>query len=86
VVFVVAICSPTMDQVSTTLNTEGEEKLQEEGWLISTILVKFNHLRGRLAGKLRRTDQTILSLTSNYGGEISHTVTGDAPSCCHNTW
>ena len=35
-----------LDQVSTTWNTEREEKLQEAGWLISTILVKFNHLRG----------------------------------------
>jgi hypothetical protein len=26
------------------LNSEPHEKLQEEGWLISAILVKFNHL------------------------------------------
>jgi len=39
-----------MDQVSTHLNPEPEEKLQEEGWLISTILFKFKPLTWDGAG------------------------------------
>jgi hypothetical protein len=35
------------------LNTQGEEKLQEEGWLISTILVKFNHLQGMIIAAVK---------------------------------
>jgi len=37
--------SPTI--AATYLNAEVEEKLREVEWLISAIMAKFNHLRGK---------------------------------------
>lgn len=37
-------CHPPLVTVSMYLNSEPQEKLQEHEWLISAILVKFNHL------------------------------------------
>lgn len=38
---------PAQATVSSYLNAGREEKLQAQGWLISAIPAKFNHLRGR---------------------------------------
>jgi hypothetical protein len=38
-------CFNHRSAVSSYLNAEGAEKFRESAWLISAILVKFNHLR-----------------------------------------
>ena len=43
----------TLTIVSTYLNAAGQEKLLKTQWLISAILVKFNHLGGTRGAKLR---------------------------------
>jgi hypothetical protein len=54
VVFVVAFCSPTMDQVSTYFeHRRGRKVARRRGWLISTILLKFNHLRGMIIAAVK---------------------------------